>query len=102
MVAFLKANASIAAGNRAWPWTILFGLAWGCSLANKLTGWFLPIPLVAWVILYRDWRAAKLFVQAGLLAFLVLYALLPTWWLDPIQGLREFLGSNLARHEPAP
>ena len=46
-----------------WPWLTLFGLLTGCAMGTKLTGWFLPIPFLAWVMLYRDRR--------GLLALVI-------------------------------
>jgi hypothetical protein len=87
---------------RAWPATIAFGAAWGCAMATKLTGWFLPVPLLVWTVLYRDARGARTLVLGGLVAALVLYAQIPTWWADPVAGLREFFASNLSRHNQMP
>lgn len=85
-----------------WSWTVAFGVAWGCAAATKLTGWFLPFPLAAWACLYRDRRAARTLVLGGVVAALVMYALNPTWWADPVGGVRAFLESNLTRERLLP
>lgn len=104
VAAFLKAVEPPEAGTRrwAWNWTAAFGVAWGCAAATKLTGWFVPFPLIAWAALYRDWRALRTLVLGGLVAALVVYALNPTWWAEPIHGLRVFLVSNLTRDQLSP
>jgi hypothetical protein len=83
-------------------WSAAFGLAWGCAMATKLTGWFLPIPLIAWALVYRDRRAALVLAAGASVAALVLFALIPTWWSDPIGGLATFLHSNLGREVRSP
>jgi hypothetical protein len=102
----LAAAAFSAAQGGGWRflsgWTLLFGLAWGGGMATKLTGWFIPVPLVAWAIRYRDRRALVAIAQAAVVAALVVYATNPTWWPDPIGGVRAFLRSNLTRHRLLP
>jgi hypothetical protein len=93
---------AVEGGSRAGAWTAAFGLAWGCAMATKLTGWFVPVPLAAWAVLYRDRRAAKTLALGALAAALVVYALNPTWWTEPIQGVRVFLVSNLTRAKLSP
>ena len=39
-----------------WRWVALFGLLAAGAMGTKLTGWFLPLPYLAWVILYRNRR----------------------------------------------
>lgn len=107
VAAFLRACEPTATATgekeaRAWPWTIAFGVAWGCAMATKLTGWFLPFPLIAWALVYRDWRAARTLAIGGLVAILVLYAQIPTWWAEPLSGVQRFLKANLTRQELAP
>jgi len=80
-----------------WLWILAFGLVWGCAAATKLTGWFIPVPLAAWACFYRDRRGAVVLLLGALVAAVVLYALIPTWWGEPIQGVRDFLRSNLTR-----
>ena len=80
-----------------WLWPSAFGVAWGCAAATKLTGWFLPIPLAAWVVFYRDRRAAQALLIGTGVAVLILYLLIPPWWAGPIGGVQVFLRSNLGR-----
>ena len=44
------------AGKSRWRYVsaVLFGLVLGCAAATKLTGWFLPLPFLAWCVLYRS------------------------------------------------
>ena len=87
---------------RTWAWLVVFGVAMGCAAATKFTGWFLPFPLAVWAALYRDRRAALNLVLGGVVAALVFYALNPTWWAEPVHGLRVFLESNLTRQRLKP
>lgn len=100
--AFERASVPGRGARRGLLWTLAFGLAWGCAAATKLGGWFLPIPLAAWVGLYRDRRAARVLVLGGLAAAFVLWGLIPTWWREPIEGVRVFLVSNLSREQRSP
>lgn len=85
-----------------WGWVMALGMAWGCAAATKFTGWLLPAPLIAWTVFYRDRRAGLALLVGGLVAALVVWALIPTWWADPIGGLRVFLRSNLTRGKLLP
>jgi 4-amino-4-deoxy-L-arabinose transferase-like glycosyltransferase len=80
-------------------WTSALGLIFGCAAATKLTGWFLPLPFLAWAIVYRNRQAAKTLVFSLPIASVVLLALIPPWWLDPIGGIVRFFESNLTRGE---
>jgi 4-amino-4-deoxy-L-arabinose transferase-like glycosyltransferase len=82
-----------------YPLTALFGLALGCAALTKLTGWFLPLPFLAWAVLYRS-RQGLITLTVGLfIAAIVLYALQPSWWTEPVVGLIRFFDSNLNRSE---
>jgi hypothetical protein len=95
---FLTAAAFLrAAAVGGWAWTLGFGVALGCAASTKFTGWFLPVPLAAWVLVYRDRRGARALGLGALVAAVVVYALNPTWWFEPVAGLRVFLASNLSR-----
>ena len=69
----------------------------GCAAATKFTGWFLPLPFLAWAVLYRS-RAGFITVAVGaVIAAIVLFALQPAWWSEPVMGVLRFLESNLSR-----
>ena len=89
----------IREGPPRWGRAVLFGILAGCAAATKLTGWFLPIPFLAWAILRRDRRAAWTLAIGGVAAALTLYAMVPTWWADPLGGLDLFFRTNLTRGE---
>ena len=82
-----------------WGWVVLFGMLAGCAMGTKLTGWFLPLPLLAWVILYRDRRGTLSLIIGLPLALSIVFCLVPTWWHDPVLGPDRFFRSNLSRAE---
>jgi 4-amino-4-deoxy-L-arabinose transferase-like glycosyltransferase len=85
-----------------WRWAALFGVLLAGAMGCKLTGWFLPVPFLAWVILYRHGRGLATLVTGVVLALAVLIALMPPWWHDPMLSLGRFLQSNLSRAGTAP
>jgi hypothetical protein len=82
-----------------WRWVVLFGVLLAGAMGCKLTGWFLPVPFLAWVILYRDGRGLATLGAGIVLAAAGLILLMPPWWHDPVLGLGRFLQSNLTRAE---
>jgi len=85
-----------------WCWTLTFGLILGCAAATKLTGWFLPLPFLAWATLYRSRQGFKTLCVGLFIAMLVLWALMPPWWKEPLAGVIRFLDSNLGRGKSIP
>jgi 4-amino-4-deoxy-L-arabinose transferase-like glycosyltransferase len=85
-----------------WGWVFAFGVLAGSAADTKLTGWFLPLPLLVWSLLYRDRRGLMTLAFGGIVAALVLYALNPPWWTAPIAGVERFLRSNLSRGKTIP
>jgi 4-amino-4-deoxy-L-arabinose transferase-like glycosyltransferase len=85
-----------------WGWVFAFGILAGSAADTKLTGWFLPLPLLAWSLLYRDRRGLLTLAFGGIIAVLVLYALNPPWWTAPIAGVERFFHSNLSRDKTIP
>jgi 4-amino-4-deoxy-L-arabinose transferase-like glycosyltransferase len=85
-----------------WGWTIGFGLLFGCLADTKLTGWFLPFPMLVWVGIERTRRGALTLLAGCVIGFVVLYALNPPWWAEPIAGVTRFFESNLNRAASIP
>jgi 4-amino-4-deoxy-L-arabinose transferase-like glycosyltransferase len=85
-----------------WLRTAVFGLILGCAAATKLTGWFLPLPFLAWAGWYRSRPAFKILCAGLVIATAVLFLLMPPWWSDPIGGVVRFLDSNLNRDKTIP
>ena len=81
-----------------WPWVVALGMLLGCAMATKLTGWFIPLPFLAWTAaLPRAQRRRRRSWPRGSLALLVAWLLVPPWWGNPIGGLEAFFESNLTR-----
>jgi 4-amino-4-deoxy-L-arabinose transferase-like glycosyltransferase len=85
-----------------WRWVVMFGLLAGWAADTKLTGWFLPLPFLAWTALYRDRRGVLTLWVGGVIALVTLYAFNPPWWAAPIAGIGRFLQSNLTRAQTRP
>jgi hypothetical protein len=87
---------------RGWLPALAFGIIVGCALATKLTGWFLPLPFLAWSLWCRSRRGVLTLAISLPLAVGMLVLLNPPWWTDPITGMVRFLRSNLTRGETIP
>jgi hypothetical protein len=98
----VKCDQPRKARNPSWPWAIVFGLLAGWAADTKLTGWFLPIPLLVWTGLMRDRRGALTLLLSGGIALIALYAFNPPWWNEPIAGMERFFQSNLSRAKTRP
>ena len=85
-----------------WGWVVAFGLLAGWAADTKLTGWFLPLPFVAWTLLYRDRRGVLTLLVGGAVALLTLYLFNPPWWTDLVGGVDRFFASNLSRAQTNP
>ncbi len=85
-----------------WFWVVIFGLLLGLAADTKLTGWFLPIPLLVWTGLYRSRRGIFTLLAGGAIAALTLYLLNPPWWTEPITAVARFFESNLSRGKTIP
>ena len=72
-----------------WRRAILFGICLGAALATKLTAWWMLPALVVWAALFRPPGILRAAVCGVLLAPIVLVALTPNLWHDPVGGLLE-------------
>ncbi len=99
--AIVAFTSAIEASDRPrWPrWgpVAVFGLLAGCACDTKLTGWLLPLPFLAWSVVYRDRRGLLTLLCGGIVAAVLVYALNPPWWREPITGVVRFFESNLNR-----
>jgi 4-amino-4-deoxy-L-arabinose transferase-like glycosyltransferase len=105
ILAFAKSvagNDGASGRGPRWPWVGAFGILIGLAMGTKLTGWFLPLPFLAWAALYRNRRAGVALASGMLVAVVVLFFLSPPWWHDLPAGLARFLRSNLTRGETTP
>jgi hypothetical protein len=82
--------------------SVLFGIFWGCAIATKFTGVLIPVPLLAWSIVYRKKPAIKNMLVAIPFALLIPLLVNPGWWHDPITKINDFLQASLLRHETIP
>ena len=55
------------------------------------------MPFLVWACIYRSRTGFKTLLVGGLIGITVLFALMPPWWHDPINGVIGFLESNLSR-----
>jgi 4-amino-4-deoxy-L-arabinose transferase-like glycosyltransferase len=105
IMTFARATTAPPAGTRDIGGRLAvggFGLAVGCALATKLTGWFLPLPFLFWAGWIRDRRAVRVLAVGLPLAIAVLFLLDPPWWTEPVTGLVRFFRSNLTRGQTQP
>ena len=98
-VAATRLGEPSPAGPPRWGWVVVFGVLAGCAAATKLPGWLLPLPFLGWATARRDRRGAWTLGVGGVVAMATLYALVPTWWADPLGGLELFFRTNLTRGE---
>ena len=82
-----------------WLECALFGVLLGFAAGTKLTGWFVPIPFLAWSILYRSRLGFRALAVGAIIAPLALLAIMPPWWNEPLVGLFRFFNSNLSRSQ---
>jgi hypothetical protein len=85
-----------------WAWAVALGVLFGWAADTKLTGWFLPLPFLAWALMYRSSRAWRVALVAAPVALITLYLFNPGWWGNPVGGVERFLRSNLTRGKTIP
>ncbi len=95
-------KAGLAPPKIRWGWSVILGVIIGCAAATKLTGWFVPLPFLAWAVLYRNGSGLKTLAVAVFIGLIVLVALMPPWWQGPLSGIVRFFESNLNRAKSIP
>ena len=96
---WILAWAAFTPARERWPLSALFGIALGMTFSAKATGWFAPLPFVAWTLVYRDRAGAKALALALPLALGTFCLLNPPLWHQPVQGWITFVQMNLNRGE---
>ncbi len=96
---WVLAWAAFAPARAGWRGAVLFGVALGCTLSTKATGWMAPMPFFAWALVYRDRAAGKALAVALPIALATFFLLNPPLWHDPIGGLAAFVRMNVGRGE---
>ena len=87
---------------KSLPWLVCLGVLIGCAADTKLTGWLLPLPFLAWSILFSERRGWKGLIASGFIALVIIYIFNPAYWNDPIGGMERFFRSNLTRGKTIP
>jgi hypothetical protein len=104
-LAFVKAvenDPDRPSGRPRRRWVLAFAALLALSAGTKFTGWLLPLPFLAWTLLYRSRAGAITLLVGGALAIPLLILLIPPWWHDPLLGIDRFLRSNLTRAQTTP
>ncbi|MEO6811441.1 MAG: glycosyltransferase family 39 protein [Isosphaeraceae bacterium] len=88
--------------NPQWIWVVVFGVLVGWAADTKFTAWLLPVPFLAWTVLYRSRRGLQTLAVGALVGLVTLYAFNPAFWVDPVGGVDRFLRSSLSRGRTIP
>lgn len=92
--------------SRSWLPTIAFGAFIGLAMGTKLTGWFLPLPYILWVLCeFGQPRFASLLtrgIASAAIALGVVFLVNVGWWPDPWNAIAGYFQSNLTRKETRP
>jgi hypothetical protein len=118
---WVLSQVAFAAGLRSRWWAVPFGALTGLAAGTKFTGWFAPAAPLLWTALAdgpaivrrrvstpgstaprAPLRGVPVLAVGLPVAALVLIAIQPPWWSDPVAGVRRFLASNLTRSETKP
>lgn len=92
--------ADFGSGDRRPSWRRAAGAAIlaGLAMSVKLTAWTMWPAIAAWLLLARPRGGIRLLLACVLLPLLVVLALTPNLWHDPIHGLWSYL--ETARENP--
>ncbi len=81
----------------------LGGIALGLAMGTKFTGWLVPAPLVAWLLLYgRRGRSWGGLIGWALVGLAVAFTLNPQAWHDPLGHVRQLVQESLDRETTVP
>ncbi|MGI9039092.1 MAG: glycosyltransferase family 39 protein [Gemmatimonadota bacterium] len=84
-------------------WLVSGGAMLGLAFATKFTGLLLPVPFIAWAVLFgRNRRSITAFVYGLALAMLVAVIVNPAAWHDPIAYQGRLVAESLNREAAVP
>jgi 4-amino-4-deoxy-L-arabinose transferase-like glycosyltransferase len=85
---------------KGWGWGILLGVAWGLAEGVKLNATFIPISLLAWVLIFRRKRYVILrFILMGITAMLTFFLSWPWIYHNTWSRLADYVNFHL-HHYP--
>jgi hypothetical protein len=93
------ASLDVAIRRGAPGWFLASGLLLGAAMATKFSGLLLVPVLAIWLLAHRAGFAA--YLALGLTAVLVFVAVNPVIWVNPVQGLDDYIQAGLHRADMA-
>lgn len=76
-----------------------FGPIWALAIMSKFTALIAGPANVLWAILYRRWSFWRVIAWAAVLTPIMMVAVHPGWWTDPVSGLSTAIDIHRHRHE---
>lgn len=76
-------------GGTGWRKPILAALLFGLALSTKLHAFFIPFPLLAWVLIFRKWEAWRWAAASAVLGPAVYLLTQPYLWWDTLERLQN-------------
>jgi Flp pilus assembly protein TadD len=81
-------------------WAVVFAVVYGLALSTKFTAFIIPLPLVAYVLVYRRFKESTWPVVAAIVTGpLIMIGLNPQWWHNTFERVCLYLGNSLTRSE---
>lgn len=83
-------------------WWIIAGLIFATGVSTKFTGLLIAVPLIAWVLLNREFKASAILAGIILFSFFFLIIIYPLYWYHPIEGVHDYLIHPFTRKDTNP
>ena len=84
-------------------WSLGFAALLGLAFSVKFTGVLIPLALILYMIMAREKRAWRNIGYSAAIAPVLLLALNPSWWVDPVAGIfNHYLLTPLGRNQFVP
>jgi len=82
-----------------WLWIAMLGLSFGAAIACKANGWFVPVIVLPWLIVYRRRAFLPVMISMAVLGPLVFIATWPWLWFDTVARMARYF-SFFVKHYP--